>query len=52
MQKDSVRAAERELERIRDTMRDYESNKSANDEQLGAANVALKSTVMSKVREK
>ncbi|GMH92918.1 hypothetical protein TrVE_jg10853 [Triparma verrucosa] len=48
MQKDSVRAAERELERIRDTMRDYESNKSANDEQLGAANIALKSTVVSK----
>ena len=48
MQKDSVRGAERELERMRESVREYEIGKSANDEQLGAANIALKSTVVSK----
>ena len=45
---DSVRAAERELERMREVQRDYDANKSSNDSKLDAANVALKSTVVSK----
>ncbi|GMH46288.1 hypothetical protein TrRE_jg8220, partial [Triparma retinervis] len=45
MQKDTVRAAERELERMRDSQREYETMKGANDSKLGAANVALKTTV-------
>ena len=48
MQKDSVRAAERELERMRDSVREYEMSKGASDEQMGAANVALKGTVAAK----
>ena len=50
-QKDAVRAAQRELERQREVMKDFDDNKAVNDQQLGAANAALKGHMLSKEDE-
>jgi chromosome segregation ATPase len=49
--KDSAKAAEKEVARMRDEKREFDSMKSVNDGQLGAANAALKSHVVSKDEE-
>lgn len=49
--KDTVKAAQKEVERMRDEKKDYDLQKGVNDEHLGAANAALKSHVIHKDEE-
>jgi len=49
--KDTAKAAEKEVQRMRDEKREFDSMKGVNDDHLGAANAALKTHVIQKDEE-